>query len=204
VTLLVIAPFSVVVARRIGSKAVVATGMALIAVSLGVLSRTTIDGTYRDCVISFLALGVGVALALAPCTESVMGSLPRAEAGVGSATNDTSLQIGGALGVGVLGTALNLRYEHLLAAALAPYRVPASVRGVIEGSLGGALAVAKRAPAPLARELVVEARRAFVSGMDLALVISAAVVGLAALVVVILLPNHGVEVDNEPEVVTHR
>jgi hypothetical protein len=137
VVLLVVAPLSMVLARRVGSKAVVSSGMILIAIGLGILSTTTVHGTYRDCVIPFILLGTGVALALAPCTESVMGSLPIEEAGVGSATNDVSMQVGAALGVGVLGTVLNLRYQHLMAPSVSSSRVPANVRKVIEGSLGG-------------------------------------------------------------------
>jgi hypothetical protein len=189
--LLVVAPLSMVLARRIGSKAVVSSGMILIAIGLGILSTTTVHGTYRDCVIPFILLGTGVALALAPCTESVMGSLPIEEAGVGSATNDVSMQVGAALGVGVLGTALNLRYQHLMAPLVSSSRVPANVQKVIEGSLGGALGVAQRAPIKLGDLLAAVARQAFVSGMDLALIVSAVAVGVAALVVLVLLPNRG-------------
>ncbi len=191
VALLVIAPLSVLVARRIGTKFVVATGMGLIAVGLGLLSRTTVAGTYVDCVGPFLVLGVGVALALAPCTESVMGSLPRDEAGVGSATNDTAMQVGGALGVGVLGTALNLRYQNLVSPLVAHAGVPTSVQHIIEGSLGAALAVAQHAPPKEGAALVALARHAFVSGMDLALVIAASVAAVAAVIVLALLPNQG-------------
>ncbi|MGD0394648.1 MAG: MFS transporter [Acidimicrobiales bacterium] len=194
VTLLVIAPFSVVLARRIGTKVVVAGGLALIAVALGMLSRTTVTGTYRDCIIPFVIVGVGVALGLAPGTESVMGSLPRHEAGVGSATNDTSIQVGGALGVGVLGTALNIRYEHLMASAVGHAGVPGSIRALIESSVGAALAVASHVPGKLGDQLALVARRSFISGMDLALVIAACVVGVAAVLVVALLPNWGTEV----------
>jgi hypothetical protein len=189
--LLLIAPLSVTVARRVGTKLVVGSGMALIAVGLGVLSRTTVAGTYSDCIGPFVVLGIGVALALAPCTESVMGSLPIAEAGVGSATNDTAMQIGGALGVGVLGTALTLRYQHLIAPVVAHAGVPASIQRLIESSVGTALAVAQRAPAEQSKALAVLARQSFVSGMDLALVIATVVVALAAVLVVLLLPNHG-------------
>jgi hypothetical protein len=192
-TLLVIAPMSVLVARRIGTKYVVGTGLLLIALSLGLLSRTSVTGTYRDCVVAFLLVGVGVALALAPCTESVMGSLPKRQAGVGSATSDTAMQFGGALGVGVLGTVLNLRYQNLMAHAVAHARVPTAVAQLIKGSLGAALVVAHRAPRPLGEELASLARRAFVSGMDEALVIAAVVVFAAALVVMALLPNRGTE-----------
>jgi hypothetical protein len=73
------------------------------------------DG-YRWCLPFLLLIGCGVGLALAPSTDSVMGSVPTDEAGVGSAASDTSLQVGGALGVAVLGTALNLRYQHLISA----------------------------------------------------------------------------------------
>ena len=196
-TLLVIAPFSVVVARRVGSKAVVATGLVMIAAALGALSRTSVHGTYGQCVVSFVALGVGVALALAPCTESVMGSLPRAEAGVGSATNDTAMQVGGGLGVGVLGSALDLRYVHRMTVVLAPYHLPRAAHDAIVGSLGGAIAVAARAPASLARELVATAQGAFVAGMDLALLVASIVVAVAALVVVLWLPNYGADLGGE-------
>jgi hypothetical protein len=191
VVLLVVAPLSMVLARRIGSKAVVSSGMILIAIGLGILSTTTVHGTYRDCVIPFILLGIGVALALAPCTESVMGSLPIEEAGVGSATNDVSMQVGAALGVGVLGTALNLRYEHIMAQLVSSSRVPANVQKIIEGSLGGALGVAQRAPTKVGDLLAAVARQAFISGMDLALIVSAVAVGVAALVVLVLLPNRG-------------
>jgi EmrB/QacA subfamily drug resistance transporter len=190
-TLLCIAPFSVVIARRIGSKYVVATGMALIALGLALLSRTTVSSTYRDCIIPFVVVGIGVALSLAPCTESVMGSLPREEAGVGSATNDTAMQIGGALGVGVLGTVLNFRYLHLMTPVLDRAPVPGPIKTLIESSVGAALAVADRAPVKLGDELSTLARRSFLSGMDLALVIAAVVVGVAAVLIILLLPNRG-------------
>jgi EmrB/QacA subfamily drug resistance transporter len=189
--LLLVAPVSVVVARRVGSKLVVGSGLARIAVGLGVLSRTTLAGSYNDCIGPFVVLGIGVALALAPCTESVMGSLPIEEAGVGSATNDTAMQIGGALGVGVLGTALTLRYQHLVAPVITHAGVPVSVQRLIESSVGAALAVAQHAPAKQGTALAVLARQAFVSGMDLALVIATVVVSLAALLVLLLLPNRG-------------
>ena len=120
-----------------------------------------------------------------------MGSLPRSEAGVGSATNDTAMQLGGALGVGVLGSVLDLRYQHLMAHAAARVDVPASIQKLIESSLGAALAVAHRAPKSLGEQLALVARHAFVSGMDEALLIATVVVGVAALVIAVMLPNRG-------------
>jgi EmrB/QacA subfamily drug resistance transporter len=187
--LLVAAPLSTLLARQVGTKWVVAGGLLVIAVGLGLLSGTTIDSTYIDSLPAFLLIGLGVGLALAPSTESIMGSLPNEEAGVGSASSDTSMQIGGALGVAVLGTALSVRYQNVMRPLLAHQAMPASIHALILGSLGGALAVAQRAPAALGVELADTARRAFISGMDLALVIAAGVVAAAAVVVLALLPN---------------
>jgi hypothetical protein len=187
--LLVVAPSSVLLARRFGTKPVVASGLAFIAVGLGLLSRTTVHSTYGDCLPWFALIGVGVGLTLAPSTESVMGSLPREDAGVGSATSDTSMQIGGALGVGVLGTALNIRYQDFMTPLLAHQSIPASIDRLILGSLGGALAVADHLPGNSGDALAEAARRGFVSGMDLGLIVAAVVVGIAGLVVLAALPN---------------
>jgi len=190
--LLVGAPLSAILARVVGTKPVVFAGMALIAVGLGLLSRTTIHGTYFDALPMFVMIGFGTGLALAPSIESVLGSLPREEAGVGSATSDTALQLGGALGVAVLGTALNLRYQDRMTPLLAHETMPGDIRHLILGSLGGALAVAERAGKPLGTALSDVARQAFVSGMDAGLVVGSAVVGAAAFVVLVVLPSRPV------------
>jgi EmrB/QacA subfamily drug resistance transporter len=189
VVLLIAAPLSAAAVRRIGTKPVVSFGLFLIAVGLGLLSGTTVHDSYRDAFPWFVLMGVGVGLTMAPSTESIMGSLPKEEAGVGSATSDTSMQVGGALGVGVLGTALTLRYQNLVTPLLAHLQIPAKVNAIILGSVGGALAVAQRIPGASGHALSSAAIGAFISGMDLALLIAAVVVGVAAVVVLALLPN---------------
>jgi EmrB/QacA subfamily drug resistance transporter len=189
VALLVVAPLSVLAVRRLGTKAVVAGGLLLIAVGLGLLSGTTVHDTYLDALPWFVMVGVGVGLTMAPCTESVMGSLPQEEAGVGSASSDTAMQVGGSLGFGVLGSALIIRYQHFLAPLLASLPVPADIKNLILGSVGGALAVAQRMPGSSGDALARAAVRGFVSGMDLGLIIAAVIVALAGVVVLALLPN---------------
>jgi EmrB/QacA subfamily drug resistance transporter len=189
--LLVAAPLSSVLVRFVGTKPIVFTGMGLIALGFGALSQATVRSTYVDVLPAFFLMGVGTGLAFAPCTESVMGSLPLDQAGVGAATNSAALQIGGALGVGVLGSLLNTRYESQMAPALARQVIPSSVRDLITGSLGGALGVAEHVGGRLGAELADAGRHAFVSGMDLAVTVGAVVVGVAALVVFALLPNRG-------------
>jgi EmrB/QacA subfamily drug resistance transporter len=188
--LLITAPFSAVLARKIGTKSVIVPGLLLIAAGLGFLSQTRMGGGYRWCLPFFLLIGCGVGLALAPSTDSVMGSVPKDEAGVGSATSDTSMQVGGALGVAVLGTALNLRYQHLMTALIGQHAVPQAIRDVILGSLGGALQVAARIPGPTGAALASAARQSFLSGMDLALLIGSIVVAAAAALVLLALPQH--------------
>ncbi len=189
IILLVVAPASVLVVRRIGTKPVVAVGMLLIAAGAGLLAGTSVHDTYRDALPWIAVLGLGVGLSLAPLTESIMGSVPPREAGVGSATNDTAMQVGGALGVAILGTALNLRFRDAVAPLLAHQRVPAHVASLVEGSLGGALAVAAHVPARLGQPLATAARQGFVSGMDLGCTIAAVVVAMAALVAALFLPS---------------
>jgi EmrB/QacA subfamily drug resistance transporter len=187
--LLVVAPLSSIVDHLVGTKPVVFTGMALLAVGFGLLTRVTVHDTYMDVLPAFLLIGLGTGLAFAPCTESVMGSLPIDQAGVGAATNGAALQTGGALGVGVLGSLLNTRYQNQLAPVLAHYKMPASILHLITGSLGGALAVSQKIGGVLGPELATFARRSFVSGLDLAVTVGAVVVGAAGLVVLVVLPN---------------
>jgi hypothetical protein len=132
-----------------------------------------------------------VGLALAPSTDSVMGSVPKEEAGVGSATSDTSLQVGGALGVAVLGTALSIRYQHLMSALIGHYAVPSAIRDLVLGSLGGALQVAERIPGPQGAALADAARQSFVSAMDLGLLIASIIAAAAAALVLLALPQRG-------------
>jgi len=187
--LLVVAPLSVFAVRRLGTKVVVFTGLLLIASGLGLFSGTTVHDTYRDALPWLLLMGVGVGLALAPSTDSIMGSLPKEEAGVGSATSDTSMQLGGALGVAILGTALSIRYRNIMTPLLAHQHLPFTINQLILGSLGGALAVARHAPGTSGELLADAARRGFVSGMDLALIVASVIVGVAGLVVLVALPS---------------
>ena len=166
-----------------------AGGLAMVSVALGLLSRTTTSSSYSSLLPWFALIGLGVGLALAPSIESIMGSLPQALTGVGSATSDTSMQTGGALGVAVLGTALNFRYQSYLRPLLAHQPIPAGISKLVLGSVGGALAVANNLPAQDGQPLADAARRGFVSGMDLGLLIGCAVVGAAATVILVALPN---------------
>jgi hypothetical protein len=184
----VIAPLSALLVRVAGTKLTAAAGMLTVAAGLWQISGATVASTYTSTLPGMILLGIGAGLVIPSGTASVMGSLPREHTGVGSATNGTFLQVGGALGVAVLGSLLATRYSGHITVALAPYHVPQAAMATILGSLGGALAVAAHLGGVLGAALAHLARMAFISGMDLAMVTGAAVALGGCLLALALLP----------------
>jgi Na+/melibiose symporter-like transporter len=196
--------------RKFGSKAVVATGLFVLAVALALMATFQTDSS-AYLVVGITALSAfGMAHVVAPATESIMGSLPRAKAGVGSAMNDTTRQVGGAVGVALLGS--------ILASAFRPHvrdllqgRVPGSLLARVEDSLGSALGVARDVPSarPYATRIVSAAQTSFVNGMHAAVLVAAAIAVIGGIGVLVWLPAragpHPDDVDeiaHEMEVVT--
>jgi hypothetical protein len=103
--LAVAAPLAARLVERVGTKLVVVAGLLIVAGALWLSSTAELGDGYGRVAATLALLGIGMGLTVAPSTESIMGSLPLARAGVGSAMNDTS-QVGGALGVAVLGSVL--------------------------------------------------------------------------------------------------
>ncbi len=186
--LVVAAPLSELIMRRIGIRYTAAAGLAIVAGGFWQISAATASSGYSDIVFGLILAGLGVGLVLPAATESVMGSLPSGETGVGSAINNTFMQVGGALGVAVIGSLLTTRYQDSITAALAPYHVPQAALDAVRGSLGGALAVAARVGGTAGAALAHLAKEAFASGMDLGLVAGALVVLGGALVALFVLP----------------
>lgn len=185
----IVAPFSALVIRRLGTKLTVALGLALVAGGLWQISGATVTTTYGGVLAGALMIGVGAGLVMPASTGSVMGTLPLEHTGVGSATNGSFLNIGGALGVAILGSIMSTRYEHQLGASRAAHAIPSGVRHTILGSLGAALAAAERIGGMLGSGLGTAARTAFMSGMSLALEIAAGVVLAGMLLALAVLPS---------------
>ena len=187
------APLSALLVRAIGTKVTVALGLLIIAGGLWQISGATVTTTYAGTVAGMILLGVGAGLAIPSATASVMGSVPRGDTGVGSATNGAFMQVGGALGVAVIGSLLNTRYQDKMTAALAGQHVPHEAMTAILGSLGGALAVAQQAGGEVGQMLASLARSAFVSAMDLGLRAGAAAAIAGAIIALAALPSwpHG-------------
>ena len=181
----VIAPLSSIVVRTAGTKLTIAAGLALIAGGLWQVSYATVGWTFTGIVPGMVLTGVGAGLVIPAVSGSVMNSLPRGHTGVGSATNGVFIQVGGALGVAVIGSLLSTRYQDRMIAALARVPLPHAVENTITSSIGGALGVAAQAGGAAGRLLTAAARAAFISGADLGMVI-AAVAALAGCVIALV------------------
>ena len=185
----IMAPLSTVLVRKLGSKLPVTAGLLLAGAGLLQISGATVTSTYGGTVLGMVMLGIGAGLVIPPSTGAVMGSLPSAHTGVGSATNGSFMQVGGALGVAIVGSLLSTRYQQRMASALSPYHLSHSIQETIGGSLGGALEVARRAGGLTGRLLAEFAHAAFISGMDLALLVAGVVALAGAAFALLALPS---------------
>jgi hypothetical protein len=122
---------------------------------------------------------------LPTATNSVVGSVPQGDSGIGSAINTMALQVGGAIGVAVVGSVLATRYQNHMSAALAARHLPAGITHTILGSFGGALAVAASAGGATGALLARAARDAFMSGMEISFLVGA-VVALGGIITVLV------------------
>ncbi len=184
-----IAPLSPILVRRLTTKLTVALGLLIVAGGLWQISGASVTTTYSGELAGTIMLGVGAGLVFPACLGSLMGVLPSEHTGIGSATNGTFVQIGGALGVAIIGSALSTRYQHRMTAALAGQHVPHAVQQTILGSLGAALSVAERVGGVAGALLSGAARASFLSGMDLGLAIGACVALTGALIALAALPR---------------
>jgi EmrB/QacA subfamily drug resistance transporter len=194
-----VAPLSALLVRAVGTKTVVACGMFAVAGGLWLLSGATMSSTYPGVLAGMLLLGLGAGLVVPASLDSLMGSLPRTQTGVGSATNGVAVQVGGALGVAVVGSLLATRYQDRVAPPLAAYHLPHAVTDAVLGSLGGALGVAQRAGGQAGALLSALARSAFASGMGLGLLAAAAAVAGAVIALLALPARPSAEQADTPD-----
>ncbi|TFV63613.1 DHA2 family efflux MFS transporter permease subunit [Blastococcus sp. CT_GayMR20] len=190
----VMAPRSSGLAERFGAKAVCATGFGLIALSFLGVQLLDLSTPVWLLVLVLSVQGTGMGMVMAPATESIMSVVPREKAGAGAAVNNSVRQVGGALGVAILGSVLAASYSAQLGGAVDA--LPSGARAEASQSIVGTLEAVRQVqaggnpePARAAAGLVDPAREAFVSAMHLTAVFTAAAAVIAAAVVLTWLPG---------------
>jgi EmrB/QacA subfamily drug resistance transporter len=205
VVLMVAAPLSAKLVERLGTKIVVALGLILVGVALLVFSRATTTSGYGLIAVVLVIVGLGMGFAMAPATDSIMGSLPPEQAGVGSAVNDTTREIGGALGVAIMGSLTASAYAHSISdnpqfVALA--RQAPKAAAAVRSSVGSAAVVASSLPKATAALLTLAANHAFVHALDRAVIIAALVAFAGAVVAAVFLPANAETAETTTDVLT--
>jgi predicted MFS family arabinose efflux permease len=178
---------SVLLTEKIGTKIVVAMGLSTVGSALFLLSTCGVDTGYGRVAIALGLMGFGMSLAMSPATESIMGSLPKAKAGIGSAMNDVVREVGGTLGVAVLGSVLASGYGDGMDGAVAG--LPSDGAAAASDSVGAAHQVASQMGGEAATRLVHLADQAFVDAMSTTATLAAAVALVGALIAAAFLPS---------------
>jgi EmrB/QacA subfamily drug resistance transporter len=191
-----VSPLAAGLARRIGTKLPVAGGLVLMAAGLAFMSTADVSTTYLHLMFATVLMGIGMGLAMAPATDSIMGALPPDKAGVGSAINDSVRNIGGVLGVAVIGSVATSAFSTRMADATA--QLPSEAADAATGSITGALHVADTAGGAAGGALGDSAREAFMTAASGAELIAAAVALAGAALALRYLPARETVSAGEP------
>src|SRR6266550_22000 len=180
-------------AVRFGTKLVVASGLVAVACFYAWVSTGSASTAYGTIAAQMVLFGTGMGFTSAPATEAIMGVVPRAKAGVGSAVNDATRLLGGTLGVAVIGSVYASLFASRLTSSLPAELAPRLAR-TAHDSVGGALGLANRTslnghPA-LANAVHAAASNAFFHGFGAACLVAAGVSAAAAIATALLLPAH--------------
>ena len=180
------------VAVRVGTKLVVATGLLLMAAFYLWVTSASATTAYGTIALQMVVLGTGMGLTSAPATEAIMGVVPAAKAGVGSAVNDATRLLGGTLGVAVIGSVFASLYAGRLTSGL-PAALPAGAAQAAHESVGSALgvsdALASAGQPALAAAVHDAASSAFFAGFHTANYVAAGVAAAGAVLALALLPD---------------
>ncbi|MBA3288465.1 MAG: DHA2 family efflux MFS transporter permease subunit [Acidimicrobiia bacterium] len=200
VVMMAVAPQTPKLVARLGADRIGAAGLLLVTAGLIGTAMFRPDTAYLQLAVTMGVLAGGMALTMTPMTTQLMASVPRDRAGMGSATNDTTRELGGALGVAVLGSLLTSQYTSGVSSTVAG--LPGDVREIAEGSIGGVRGLIEQGvlTGDQAGRILTSAKDAFVDGLSIAAIVAATVTFVAAIVVKRSLPSDRTspEVTGEP------
>lgn len=165
---------------RLGLRLVILVGTLLMAVGFACMHVLDLHSTYLDLAWPTLILSTGIGFCTAPTTSAIMGAVPDEKQGVASAVNDTSREMGGALGIAVAGSILAGRYSHELTPRLTGF--PAPVRAPAADSLAKAVEVADKL-GPHGGRLAELGKSAFLTALHASTTVMAIMVAVAAVLI---------------------
>lgn len=181
VAFVIVSPRSAALAERIGSGRTIAYGFAVVGLGMAVMGVIGVDTPYLVLVAAMVLLSSGMAVVAAPATSGIMNAVPMSKAGVGSAVNDTTRELGGALGIAVLGSIANSAYRSNI--DLGGLGLSSSEVSEAEESIGAASATAERVGGAAGAGIVERAATAFTDAVNVASIFSAVIVIAAAAIV---------------------
>jgi hypothetical protein len=175
-------------AERYGLRVMLTSGSLFVAGGLVEMATFgSVTAGYWPVLPGLLMVGAGMGLSMSPGTTAITGSLPEDKQGVASALNDTVREVGGALGIALLGSVLNSGYHSSVTSATAG--LPVAARDAVNEGIGGAYAVAGQLGAD-GPGILAAARNAFVDGFALSLWVGAAMAVAGAVLVGVWAPRH--------------
>ena len=177
-------PVSPLLAERFGTRVIMPGGMALMGLGLADLSTAGVHTAYPLIAVAVAIMGAGMGLVMAPASNTIMTTVPAHQAGAGSAINDTIREVGGALGIAIVGSLSAAVYQSRLGSALATAHVPGAVTHAATGSVAAADLTGARLGGVPGSELISAAHSAFVTSMALGIRVAAGVALVSAVAAV--------------------
>ncbi|MCH7581567.1 MAG: MFS transporter [Acidobacteria bacterium] len=183
------APLSGALVKKIGPRYLVLAMAGAMITGVMLLTRVEVDSSTLSVIIPLGIFGFGAGLGMPALTDTVMAAVPEADAGVGSAVNDVSRELGGALGIATIGSFVSSFYRSNVSDALAG-TVPDEIVELAGESIGVATVAAANLPEELGATVVSAANQAFIDAMSTGFRISAAVLAIAIVIAFTLIPQH--------------
>src|SRR6266849_1347230 len=184
-------PLSPILATRFGTRLVIPAGMALMGLGLLDLSTAGVHTSYPPIALAVAIMGAGMGLVMAPASTIIMTTVPAHQAGAGSAINDTIREVGGALGIAIVGSLAAAVYRSRLTHLLAARHAPGLVVHTATSSVAAANVVGQQVGGTSGSELVSAAHIAFVNAMAIGVRVAAAAALVSAVAAVFALPRQG-------------
>ncbi|HKA04445.1 MAG TPA: MFS transporter [Acidimicrobiales bacterium] len=179
--LVLVSPRSAAIGERLGGGLTIAAGFALIALGMAVFTVIGVSTPYLVLVGAMVLMAAGMAVTAAPATGAIMSAVPLAKAGVGSAVNDTTREVGGALGIAIFGTIVNSAYRSRV--DLSGLGLSGSAADQAKDSVGSAVGVAARVGGDSGAGLAHRAASAFADAYNVAATVSVVIAVAAAFLV---------------------